>query len=301
MKTITMGTYQRPSTVKPAPDTNKPIRVDWEWIVLKEDSRGTLVISKDAVDWELYSGENTLFEPAKPSSWEKSYLRKVFREFYNDNFTFEEKCRILPNDNGDHLFLLTTDEVRKYLKTPESRVAEIRWADEDMESEKICWWTNSFGADHSKMQFVDTHGEIDEEGIHNDADEIGVRPAMLITSTTPALKICRFKNQRKVYVFPRMVGPDEEIIRHACACCRYVESAGGIPVLDPKLYPQVMRYMADNGLPLAVYYAAGTPIEECTDLMIFTQSPSAEIRKARRQARLVGIPVWEMIGTRLVS
>ena len=296
MKTITLGKYQLPSTVKPAPDTNKPIWVNWEWIVLREDARGTLVISKDAVDWELFSGENTLFEPAKPSSWERSYLRKVLREYYNDNFTSEEKSRILSN-NEDHLFLLTADQIRKYLKTPESRVAEIRWADEDVKSEKICWWLCSVGSEPNMMQVVDTQGGFDE--FYNDADAIGVRPCMILRNDSPALKISSFREQRKVYVFPRMFGPEEEIIRHACACCRYVENAGGIPVLDPRLYSQVLRHMADSGRTLAVYYAAGTPIEECTDLMIFTQSPSAEVREARRKARLIGIPIWEMIGTRL--
>lgn len=297
--TITFGKYRLPSSVKPAPDTDEPIWVDWEWIVLNEDSRGTVVISKDAVDWQFFSGENTLFEPAKPVSWEKSYIRKVLRELYSDNFTFEEKCRILPNDTGDHLFLLTADEVRKYLKDPGSRIAEIIWADEDLERERICWWLNSVGSEPNMMQVVDIHGGFDE--LYIDSDEVGLRPCLIIDSSTPFLMISRFSEQRKVYVFPRMVGPDETIIRHACDCCRYVEKAGGIPVLDPELYPQVMRHMADNGLPLAVYYAAGTPIEECTDLMIFTQSPSAEVREARRRAKLIGIPIWNMVGVRLTA
>jgi len=295
---ITLGKYQLPSTVKPAPDTSKPIWVDWEWIVLRKDARGTLVISKDVIDWELFSGENTLFEPAKPSSWEKSYLRKVLREYYNDNFTSEEKNRILSN-NEDHLFLLTADQVRKYMKTPESRVAEIRWADEDVESERICWWLCSVGSEPNMMHVVDTQGRFDE--FYNDADAIGVRPCMMLRNNSHALKISSFRDQRKIYVFPRMVGSDEEIISHAYACCHYVEEAGGIPVLDMKLYSQVLKHMTEKGLSLAAYFAAGTPIEECTDLMIFTQSPSAEVREARRKAKLIGIPIWEMIGTRLES
>lgn len=297
MKTIIFGRYPLPSAVKP--NINEPVWVDWEWIVLHEDAKSALVISKDIVDWELYSGENRLDEPAKPSSWERSYARKLLAEFYKENFSFEEKSRILTNKSGDHLFILSAEDVRKYMKTPNLRIAEIRWADKDMSTEKICWWTNSFGADRSMMQIVDTRGDIYEEGVENSSDEIGIRPAMFIRSNTPALQISRFREQRKVYVFPRMVGTEEEIIRHAAACCRYAENAGRIPVLDPILYHHVLSRMPDTGLPLSAYFAAGTPIEECEDIWVFTQFPAAEIKDAKRKAALIGIPVMDMVGVRL--
>lgn len=297
MKTITMGRYQLPSTVFPYRE--KPKWVDWEWYVLHEGPKATLVLSKDVIATDFFSGKNKLTEEAIPSTYEESYIRELLAEFFNDNFTFEEKCRILTNDLGDHLFLLSPDEVRKYLRTPESRIGEIRWVDEDAGIEKSEWWVNAYGAEDNMIQYVDKQGEIYEEGIHNDADEIGIRPAMWICNDAPAVKISRFREQRKVYIFPRMVGPDDEIVRHARACCRYAENAGRIPVLDPKLYPQVMRHMADNELPLSVYYAAGTPLEDCEDIWVFTQFPAAEIKAAGRRAKILGIPVMDMVGVRL--
>lgn len=175
MKKIIIGMYELPGFSKP--NANK-VLIDWEWIVLAECDGRALLISRDIVDWEFYSGENRMTEPAKPTTWEKSYMREHLEGFYENCFDAAEKRRILNGTNGDHLFLLTADEVRKFMPTEESRRARIKWCDNSCSD--YDWWLNTVGAEDNMMQVVDEHGRIDEYGIHNDADEVGVRPAMYI-------------------------------------------------------------------------------------------------------------------------
>ena len=176
MKTLIIGKYMLPDIEKPS---EIDVEVDWEWIVLRERGDRVLLISKNVVDWEFYSGLNTFCEPAKPSTWEESYMREHLAGFYDKCFTAEEKERILTNETGDHLFLLTADEAREYFPTDEQRTARIVWA-EDKSQYNYCWWLNSVGESDNAMQFVDEYGKIDEVGVYNDSDEVGVRPAMWI-------------------------------------------------------------------------------------------------------------------------
>jgi len=182
MRTITMGKYKLPGTSKP---NNIKIFMGWEWIVIKEGGGKALLLSRNIIDWEMYHGENCLFERAKPTTWEKCNLRGWMNDYYEKGFTEEEKAKILTNELGDHLFLLTAEEADKYLRTNEYRVAEMIMADEwedytEVFREKPCWWLNTPGADDCMQQVMDDHGEILEDGIDNDADEIGVRPAMWV-------------------------------------------------------------------------------------------------------------------------
>ena len=178
MRTIRMGTYGLPSTCKPR-DTH--IRMIWEWIVLKECDGKALLLSRDIIDWEMYHGENTFFERAKPTTWEKCNLRELMKDYYEKGFTAGEKVRILTNELGDHLFLLTAEEADRYLRTKECRIAEMIMADgSKVFRERPYWWLNTTGAEECMQQVMTPEGEIDDEGIDNDADEVGVRPAMWV-------------------------------------------------------------------------------------------------------------------------
>lgn len=186
MKTIEMGSYRLPVSSKPAGDIR--IKMNWEWIVLYEGEETALLLSRDIVDWDFFHGENRflLGEAAKPTTWEKSNIRETLQEFYSGDsteFDAEERKRILPNENGDYLFLLTKEEVEKYLPEKESRGAEILFDETDMRCitrMRHPWWLNTVGAEDNRMMVVDEFGDIIEEGVENDADEVGIRPAMWI-------------------------------------------------------------------------------------------------------------------------
>ena len=296
MKTITLGKYPLPGSYIPYP-VNK--MVDWKWIVLDESDEKMLLLSRDVIDWCFYSGENTLLEPPKPATWESCYLRQHLCTFYDSCFTEKEKEMILTNNTGDHLFLLTAEEAAAYLPTDEISVAQIDWADDDLGRDNIRWWVDTVGAEDYMMQVVAEDGRILAEGMENDADEVGVRPAMIVWKDVPGIKVSEFSEQRKVYILSRPYGSNESVIEHAIACCKYTESACRVPVLDPDIYPQVLDYLAETGEMLSVCQAAGTPLEECEDVWLFCQNPSEKIRKAKVIAALNGIPVMDLVGVRL--
>ncbi len=175
MRNMTIGKYILPGFMKP---NNKEIHADWQWIVLCEEETKMLLLSRDIIDWDFYSGENTLFSPPIPSTWEKSYMRDLLAGLYETCFEPADKDRILTNGAGDHLFILTAKETRKYLPKASLRTAEIQW--DDMSRDRYCWWLNTYGYNSSMMQIVTEAGTIDTEGRDNDSDEIGIRPAMWV-------------------------------------------------------------------------------------------------------------------------
>lgn len=86
---------------------NKPI----EWVVLKKESFGTLVISK----WEI---DRRVFDSNNDNNWSSSDLRKFLNnDFFNTAFSGEEKKKIVntflayPNNTKDDVFILTKEEV----------------------------------------------------------------------------------------------------------------------------------------------------------------------------------------------
>lgn len=83
-----------------------------EWIVLKEESFGVLVISKGSIgDFQFNSNNN--------GDWASSSLRKYLNEtFFVTVFDNEEKKKIVNSHldkSKDNVFLLTESEVRELL------------------------------------------------------------------------------------------------------------------------------------------------------------------------------------------
>lgn len=108
------------------------------------------------------------------------------------------------------------------------------------------------------------------------------------------------KNERKLaYIVPRPYGTKEEVKEHVLACCRYAARQGYIPVIDPDIYPDVLKEMDATGALLSVFYAAGTPFFECDCVMIFTKAVRKEIREIRYQAGILGIRVIDCVRERL--
>ena len=99
-RTITLGTWE-----------GQPI----EWLVLKEESYGTLVISKRKI-------RNCNFDDNKSNKWNISSLRRYLNgEFFNSAFTDEEKKKIVNVKltdvaTKDDVFLLSEAEVKNLIK-----------------------------------------------------------------------------------------------------------------------------------------------------------------------------------------
>lgn len=195
---MTIGKWQIPGGTKPNPIR---VMVALKWLVLEQKDDRVLLVAKDCIDWEFFDGSNTFFEPAKPITWEKSYLRKYLNgEFFEEAFSEEEKNAILTTsvkadnnsvhgtlggyDTEDKIFLLSASEVMKYfVENNLDPSAEIYLIDEihgEMELESFwhTWWTRTPGEEQNMMSVVDEIGQINLEGIDVDADEIGIRPAM---------------------------------------------------------------------------------------------------------------------------
>ena len=88
----------------------KPI----EWSVLKEESFGTLVISKDRIAQMVFDNSSS------NNNWGSCSLRKFLNgDFFNQAFSDDEKKKIVnvKLDNiKDDIFILTEDEVKNLLK-----------------------------------------------------------------------------------------------------------------------------------------------------------------------------------------
>ncbi len=110
---ITLGTWD-----------GKPI----EWIVLKEESFGTLVFSKLALfsldlSWNGTSG-----------TWQYSSLREYLNgEFYNKAFSADEKKKIIncflksPESTKDNVFLLSKEEAETLMTQDERKCGNGTW------------------------------------------------------------------------------------------------------------------------------------------------------------------------------
>lgn len=87
----------------------KPI----EWSVLKEESFGTLVISKDRI-------AQMVFDSSSNNNWGSCSLRKFLNGvFFNQAFSDDEKKKIVNvkfDNTKDDIFILTKDEVENLLK-----------------------------------------------------------------------------------------------------------------------------------------------------------------------------------------
>ena len=168
--------------------TSKPI----EWIVLDIDAKGNaLLLSKYALDNVEYNETDT------DVTWETSTIRHwLNKDFFNKAFNEEEKKKIAEtyienNDNLDYLtkggnatkdriFLLSIEEVHKYLRskeirkaipTPYAKTVNGGRLSTDADTGGSCWWwLRSPGIDQYTAADVNTDGYVFSDGhfVYND-------------------------------------------------------------------------------------------------------------------------------------
>ncbi len=154
-----------------------------EWIILEKDK--ALVLSKYCLDSQPFSTIIT------DDNWEKSSLRKWLNvDFYDCAFSEEnEKNSVILSVESetlnDKIFLLSEDEVYKYLPIDSDRVgfvtsyATMKGAQSN--NDGSCWWWLRDSARtslHTKVVLFD--GKISDNGQLVTDDDNAVRPAMWI-------------------------------------------------------------------------------------------------------------------------
>ena len=178
-----------------------------KWRVLEVKDGKALLISELLLDAQPYNKE------FKEITWENSSIRDwLNNEFINEAFTQSEQNKInltyiYNNDNvqygtkgenntQDKIFLLSLDEVNKYLPNEKQRAIKVTtYAQKRGASvyKELCcrkyegngwWWLRSPGYDQSTAAVVQydgiINGTIDGFGLDVTNDDIAVRPALFI-------------------------------------------------------------------------------------------------------------------------
>lgn len=163
--TLTFGSYN-----------GKPI----QWRVLaKRGGRERLLFAENIVAQQPYH------ERYISMCWQQCSLRKwLNQKFYREAFSFQEQTQImntrlenLPNpessvgsgpDTIDKIFVLSLDELDKYVPAEEDRIR------------KDWWWLRNVGDNNLSACSVYTDGSVYMRGINIHYKEGGVRPAMWI-------------------------------------------------------------------------------------------------------------------------
>ena len=152
-----------------------------EWIVLEKTENYLLLMSKYILE-----------EIETENEWQDSDVRKwLNNEFYNQAFSSDEKKIIqkmlTSNETDDMVFLLSSEEVRKFLKSEENMVAYVTaYVDSDKNTDY--WLTRSWGYKNYSSTgnvIVSSNGEMYVGGYCP-----GIRPVICVsisgeTSETP--------------------------------------------------------------------------------------------------------------------
>jgi hypothetical protein len=174
-----------------------------EWQVLERDGNKILVISKYALDVQLYNNDEEFY-----TTWERCTLRAWLNgTFLNEAFSKAEQSMIQTaevsadknpdystdpgNATKDKIFLLSIDEANKYFASEEARmcaptayaIANGAWtADEfKVDGEATCWWwLRSPGFEQNCAAIVDGAGSVHSFGLDVGVVRNCVRPAMWI-------------------------------------------------------------------------------------------------------------------------
>ncbi|MBQ7171767.1 MAG: hypothetical protein IJR89_05770 [Clostridia bacterium] len=192
IKVVTFGTYEQDGDRS---THNEKI----EWIVLKEDFDGMLLLSKYALRAKRVQSEGV-------PQWGKTEMYKFLNDtFYNEAFSAKEKKYIAEvlltpgetfthfndeatNDPKGYVFLLSKTEVEEYLPNQEDRIctatAYAKQLCGPLNNTEYCdWWTRSISG--GSCWTVRTDGSLSDYGFPLNYDNC-VRPAIWIKNKQDA-------------------------------------------------------------------------------------------------------------------
>ena len=165
-----------------------------KWRVLAVEDDTALVICENLLGYSIFNPDT------KNITWSESKLcRWLNTVFLMNTFTEEEREMILQvtnvtkgttgiesldmrrstlnyyNESEDRIFLLSYDEAKKYFLCDEDRIAEFSTG------KASWWWLRTPGEYQNKAMFVDSFGNINENGLAGSENGLcAIRPAMWI-------------------------------------------------------------------------------------------------------------------------
>ncbi len=175
-----------------------------EWIVVAKEDDKLLLLSRYALEERYFNTEEW---SDAVITWENSKLRNWLNtEFYMTAFSNVEKENIIlsriinsenpefgtdgGNDTDDNVFLLSADEVTKYLTEKRFRICEptpyaqktYRYIDDNLDDEyRSCmWWLRSIGGETNRFRVVDTYSSSIGQNGTDLSVPYYVRPAMWV-------------------------------------------------------------------------------------------------------------------------
>ena len=183
--TVLFGSYEQNGDGTDGPE---PL----EWIVLERKNDRLLLLSRNCLEAAAFHGEQTRI------TWGDCALRAWLNgDFLETAFSAQERSLLIaadqkmkPNPNydtylgrntTDAVFLLSFDEVQKYLPAAANRHADGLWSGEAGAGGLVRWWLRTPGMDRSRAMFVSEAGDLDYEGAEVGETELGVRPAIWLS------------------------------------------------------------------------------------------------------------------------
>lgn len=173
---------------------------DISWIILEDTGSDRLLISKDVL-YAMPFDEKTELGPNETNgNWEKSSIRKWLNEdFYNEAFSDEEKLFVIDNfvkngnafginnndspfdmgpDTSDKVYILSKDEVRKYLGF------EVDGSSEKYTAKPSAYAKNILDEEKKKENIAVWHKEQDYEADYDEYAEYWLRSSLGNTMMT---------------------------------------------------------------------------------------------------------------------
>lgn len=149
-----------------------------EWIVPAVTEKKMLFLSKKAIVCSAFDEQGN-------DTWEDSDICQwLNHNFYETAFSDKEKEMICLS-GSDNIFLLSAQEVRKFIPAEENRKAEAaasavkNGAGVDRYG-KSFWWLRSKGGAPGSIACVNPDGAINEDGFNCGSHFIAIRPAMWV-------------------------------------------------------------------------------------------------------------------------
>ncbi len=155
------------------------------WVVLDSVNNELLLLCRNIISEQIFNSgdyQGVVWSNCSVRQWLNSEFlelcfsnneleRIVTKEIRTDIKAGLFGSKIGNDVSHDRVFLLSMDEVLKYLPTPQSRALHNRW------------WLRSPGSDNEYVAAVFDNGKIDKSGFLVDRYYGGIRPAVWISTT----------------------------------------------------------------------------------------------------------------------
>ena len=175
-----------------------------EWLVLENDGKKALLLSREIL--QVTALHQLTMKDTKGKVWAQSSLRKWLNgDFFKNAFTKDEQKAVLASslknppgpqtttkggNSKDKLFLLSYEELEKYLPTQESRKANrTAFASVLMQNQGYTvedgvqpetWWLRTPGFNVAMALLVEKDGSVDLKKGEHSVQPRGVRPALWV-------------------------------------------------------------------------------------------------------------------------